>query len=132
MTSFLFFFLISLPFILLNSSIQYILDHQASNSVSFTFIFSVATLIVFALKFFVDKIFIYKDKTKEIKNIAFFYFLTSVLTTGCSYLIESLVIDQVQIFGASTIALIIGYTLKYFLDKNYVFVDSKLRLVKEV
>ena len=91
---------------------------------------TIAGLIV---KYFLDKNFIFYEKEKRIKqNLKkfSFYSLNGVLTTIVFWVIETsfYLIFKTTLMReiGAVIGLTIGYNIKYFLDKKYVFNNDKL------
>lgn len=92
----------------------------------------IATIAAFIFKYLVDKIFIFKDKTKYLSLIHFkqviLYGLFAVFTTlifwfselGFKYFFN---FKNSHLIGA-VIGLTIGYTIKFFLDKRFVFMQN--------
>lgn len=92
----------------------------------------VATIIAFVFKYLVDKIFIFKDKTKYLSKThfvqVFLYGFFAIFTTLIFWSFELtfkyfLNFKNSHYLGA-VIGLTIGYTIKFLLDKKYVFANS--------
>jgi putative flippase GtrA len=90
---------------------------------------SIATIIAFIFKYLVDKIFIFKDKTKYISKThfkkVFLYGSFAVITTLIFWFFELSFkyffnFNNSHIVGA-ILGLAIGYTIKFLLDRKYVF-----------
>ena len=88
----------------------------------------IATFISFLFKFFVDKLVIFNDNTKEIiKNLkkitiyAFFAIFTTAIFWGFELLFKLLFDFRYSEYLGGFIGLIFGYTLKFILDTRYVF-----------
>lgn len=94
---------------------------------------TIATITAFVFKYLVDKILIFKDKTKYLSNKhfkqVFLYGFFAVFTTLIFWFTELVFkyffdFKNSHLVGA-VIGLAIGYTIKFLLDKKFVFVDSK-------
>jgi putative flippase GtrA len=89
---------------------------------------AIATIVAFIFKFIVDKIFIFKNINKKMKeNLRqiFFYGLFAVITTLIFWGFE-LCFKYVFVFSYSEylggfVGLCIGYSLKFILDSRFVF-----------
>ncbi|HNZ27471.1 MAG TPA: GtrA family protein [Spirochaetota bacterium] len=88
-----------------------------------------ATIVAFLFKFLIDKHFIFQNKkdgiTKNIRQLfvyGFFAIFTTLIFWGTVFIFK-LFLEKIiwEIIG-SIIGLSVGYTLKFFLDKKYVFV----------
>lgn len=119
---FFYFIFLSIPFIALNSSLQ---AFFSSINKDFIVFFWVSTIIVFILKFIVDKYIIYRSKNK-IKKESIMYLYTSIITTLLTMFIEHNFLSflKLSVFYSSVVALLIGYTIKYILDYNIVFKEK--------
>ncbi len=91
----------------------------------------IATIIAFIFKYLVDKIFIFKDKTKYLSIIhfrqIFLYGFFAVFTTIIFWFTELsfkylFSFKNSHLIGA-VIGLAIGYTIKFLLDKKFVFME---------
>ena len=99
-----------------------------SGQFSLVFSMAVGTFVGLLLKYLLDKKFIFNFKSRSIIHDGerfILYTIMGILTTlifwtvefGFVYLFESI---YMKYFGA-TLGLAIGYTVKYNLDKRYVF-----------
>tara|TARA_B100000700_G_C14986868_1_gene829284 strand:- start:1151 stop:1543 length:393 start_codon:yes stop_codon:yes gene_type:complete len=85
------------------------------------------TITGLLVKYLLDKYYIFNLKVREYrsKNTFVPYILTSVLTTIIFWFTELWFINNIQIsnteYIGAMVGLSIGYTLKYFLDRNFVF-----------
>ena len=85
------------------------------------------TITGLLVKYLLDKYYIFNLNVREYrsKNTFVPYILTSVLTTIIFWFTELWFINYIQIsyteYIGAMVGLSIGYTLKYFLDKSFVF-----------
>lgn len=87
-----------------------------------------ATVGAFVFKFFVDKLFIFKDRTENISAgllQVIIYGLFAVFTTAIFYASQLsfkllFVFDYSEYIGGA-LGLTLGYTVKFLLDRKYVF-----------
>ena len=85
------------------------------------------TITGLSVKYLLDKYYIFNLNVREYrsKNTFVPYILTSVLTTIIFWFTELWFINYIQIsyteYIGAMVGLSIGYTLKYFLDKSFVF-----------
>ena len=85
------------------------------------------TITGLSVKYLLDKYYIFNLNVREhrSKNTFVPYILTSVLTTIIFWFTELWFINYIQIsyteYIGAMVGLSIGYTLKYFLDKSFVF-----------
>tara|TARA_Y100001970_G_scaffold68449_1_gene87179 strand:+ start:953 stop:1345 length:393 start_codon:yes stop_codon:yes gene_type:complete len=85
------------------------------------------TITGLLVKYLLDKYYIFNLNVREYrsKNTFVPYILTSVLTTIIFWFTELWFINNIQIsnteYIGAMVGLSIGYTLKYFLDRNFVF-----------
>lgn len=92
----------------------------------------IGTLAGLVAKYILDKKFIFyhipKDKKDDAKKFAL-YSLMGVLTTiifwGTEIAFDTLSQDPNSKYLGAVIGLSIGYVIKYFLDKKYVFIHDK-------
>ncbi len=92
----------------------------------------IGTGLGFLTKFFLDKIFVFKEKTegfsKTIKQLII-YGLLALITTAIFWSFEftfKLVFDfKNSEFVGGIIGLSIGYTVKFLLDKKFVFIQKQ-------
>ncbi|MBN1523327.1 MAG: GtrA family protein [Spirochaetales bacterium] len=89
---------------------------------------AVGTGLSSVLKYILDKVFIFKYQTDTLKkNLVtfFFYGIMSLVTTGIFFGIQSYFeyILQISKYIGGFIGLGIGYTVKYFLDRKFVFIE---------
>ncbi len=89
----------------------------------------IAVGITYIIKFFLDKFYVFKKKSMEIKETSkqfIKYFLFAILTTveniGIQFIFTNFIGTPLEI--SFIIALSIGYLTKFFLDKRYVFIDE--------
>lgn len=92
----------------------------------------IATIISFIFKYIVDKLIIFKDRTSYFSNAHFkqvlFYGFFAIFTTLIFWTAELsfkkfFMFPNSQYVGA-VIGLSIGYTVKFLLDRKYVFVNA--------
>ncbi|MBN1801949.1 MAG: GtrA family protein [Candidatus Lokiarchaeota archaeon] len=86
----------------------------------------VAVGICYIIKFFLDKYVVFKKSGSNIKDTSqefFKYFAFAILTTllniGIQFLMTNFVNSPLEL--SMIVALVIGYTVKFFLDRKYVF-----------
>ena len=85
------------------------------------------TIAGLLVKYLLDKYYIFNLNVREYssKNTFVPYIFTSILTTIIFWFTELWFIKYIQIsyteYIGAIVGLSIGYTLKYFLDKNFVF-----------
>ena len=85
------------------------------------------TITGLLVKYLLDKYYIFNLNVREYrsKNTFVPYILTSVLTTIIFWFTELWFINYIQIsyteYIGAMVGLSIGYTLKYFLDRSFVF-----------
>ncbi len=92
-----------------------------------TLIGSIAAIgITYIIKFFLDKLIVFKSKDLPIKKASMefskyliFAILTSIENVGIQFLLRNLLNSSLEI--SSIVALSIGYCTKFFLDRKYVF-----------
>jgi putative flippase GtrA len=89
------------------------------------------TLAGLIAKYILDKKFIFYHKSESKKHDAtkfFFYSLTGVFTTfifwGTEILFDALLDTEVAKYVGAVIGLAIGYVIKFYLDKTYVFRET--------
>lgn len=120
---------IAMEFILSNLDFSF-LEYKIFQNITYLLIIkmTVATILCFTFKFIVDKLFIFKDKTKDInKNIfkifiyGFFAIWTTLIFWGVEFLFKILFHTLFFEITGAIIGLLIGYTIKFFLDKEFVF-----------
>ena len=88
-----------------------------------------ATIIGFIFKYLVDKILIFKDKTAYLSEKHFFqilfYGLFAIITTFIFWIAEIsfkyFINFQISEYIGALLGLSIGYTIKFLLDRKYVF-----------
>lgn len=96
----------------------------------------VGTLAGLIVKYILDKKFIFyhevKDKKDDAKKFAL-YSLMGVFTTiifwGTEIIFDSVFEDPNAKYMGAVVGLSIGYVIKYFLDKKYVFIHKEGSLV---
>lgn len=88
-----------------------------------------ATIVAFLFKFLIDKRFIFQNKKDGItKNISqllvygFFAIFTTLIFWGTVFIFKLFLEKIIWEIVGSLIGLSVGYTLKFFLDKKFVFV----------
>ena len=86
----------------------------------------VAIGITYIIKFFLDKLIVFKSKgiplrntTKEFLKYFVFAILTSIENIGIQFLLRNFLNSSLEI--SIFLALTIGYSTKFFLDRKYVF-----------
>jgi len=85
------------------------------------------TITGLSVKYLLDKYYIFNLNVKEYSSTNTFvpYILTSILTTMIFWITELWFINYIQIpyteYIGAIVGLSMGYTLKYFLDRNFVF-----------
>jgi hypothetical protein len=88
------------------------------------------TIMGFIFKYLIDKLVIFKSvttiagTTEEVLKYLLFAIFTTLIFWGTEILFILVLGEPFYLIGG-LIGLIIGYTLKFFLDKNYVFASSK-------
>ncbi|MBP7552193.1 MAG: GtrA family protein [Spirochaetes bacterium] len=88
-----------------------------------------ATIVAFLFKFLIDKYFIFQNKkngiTKSISQLlvyGFFAIFTTLIFWGTVFIFKLFLEKIIWEIVGSIIGLSTGYTLKFFLDKKFVFV----------
>jgi hypothetical protein len=104
-----------------------------TGNITFGLIFKmvIATIVAFIFKFFIDKFFIFNNKSKRIaENLRqiLFYGFFAVFTTLIFWSFElffkyKFIFPYSEYAGAVT-GLAIGYTTKFFLDSKFVFLKE--------
>ncbi|OHD25925.1 MAG: hypothetical protein A2086_13215 [Spirochaetes bacterium GWD1_27_9] len=94
---------------------------------------SIATIVAFVFKFIVDKIIIFKDKAKEVKEnlrqvifYGFFAVFTTFIFWGTELFFKFFFSFPFSEYVGAVIGLTIGYTVKFLLDRKFVFNNKKL------
>lgn len=84
----------------------------------------------FALKYFLDKNYVFADEKKERRQEAkqiglygLFSVFTTLLTFALAEVGERLMHHRYEATIGWLFGLVVGYTTKYYLDKNFVFVE---------
>jgi len=92
----------------------------------------VGTLAGLAIKYVLDKKFIFyhipKDKKDDAKKFVLYSFMgvfTTIIFWGTEIAFDTLSQDPNAKYLGAVIGLSIGYVIKYFLDKKYVFIHYK-------
>lgn len=92
----------------------------------------IGTLAGLVIKYILDKKFIFYHQAKDKKDDAkkfILYSLMGVFTTiifwGTEIAFDTLFQDKNAKYMGAIIGLSIGYVVKYFLDKRYVFIDKE-------
>lgn len=90
----------------------------------------VGTLVGLVLKYFLDKKYIFKFRTNNMSHdgkVFVLYTAMGVATTfvfwGVEYAFHWYFASELMRYVGGVIGLAIGYVIKYFLDKRYVFVS---------
>ena len=115
--------------IILNLVFQYLSILMYSGYASLYFAMFIGTTFGLCAKYLLDKrfIFYYKEPSKNLYSPIFFYYvMTSMFTTlifwGLEITFDTLYSDPNAKYVGALIGLTIGYFIKYFLDKKYVFI----------
>ncbi len=94
---------------------------------------SIGTLNGLILKYLLDKKYIFEYQTKDLKEDTskfFLYSLMGVITTlifwGVEVSFDYFFDNELAKYIGALIGLSIGYLIKYFLDKNFVFINGSL------
>lgn len=113
---------------LLNLFFQYISLLVYSGPLSLYIAMAAGTLAGLVAKYILDKKFIFYHKPESKKSDAtkfFLYSLTGVFTTfifwGTEIAFDAILQTETAKYIGAVIGLAIGYIIKYFLDKTYVF-----------
>jgi len=88
-----------------------------------------ATILAFIFKYLVDKLLIFKDKTeyfskKQFRQIIFYGFFavfTTLIFWGTQLFFKYFIIFPNSEYLGACIGLAAGYTIKFILDRKYVF-----------
>jgi putative flippase GtrA len=114
---------------LLNLVFQYLSILIYSGHASLYFAMVIGTAFGLGTKYLLDKkfIFYYKEQKKKFYSTTFFYYIiTGALTTlifwGLEITFDTLYSNPNAKYLGALIGLTIGYLIKYFLDKKYVFI----------
>ncbi|OHD53222.1 MAG: hypothetical protein A2014_12085 [Spirochaetes bacterium GWF1_49_6] len=90
------------------------------------------------VKYILDKLFIFYDKTPGVRdNVKKFavYTVMGIVTTaifwGSELLFDFLIKAEWSKFAGGAVGLTAGYTVKYFLDRRFVFVKNEAGAQKE-
>jgi putative flippase GtrA len=90
------------------------------------------------VKYILDKLFVFYDKTPGIgDNVKRFavYTVMGIITTaifwGSELLFDFLIQAEWSKFAGGAVGLTVGYTVKYILDKRFVFVNKETGAQKE-
>lgn len=118
--------------IFVNISLQYFVLSLYSGAFSLYLAMFVGTLAGLVTKFYLDKRYIFYFETKSKNNELFTfvaYAITGVFTTLIFWSTE-IVFNLIFSFGSAKyvgalIGLVIGYTVKYFADSQFVFKRTK-------
>jgi putative flippase GtrA len=115
--------------ILINLVFQYLSILMYSGYASLYFAMVIGTAFGLGAKYLLDKkfIFYYKKPNKSLYSPIFFYYvMTGMFTTlifwGIEITFHTLYSDPSAKYVGALIGLTIGYFIKYFLDKKYVFI----------
>jgi len=116
---------------LINLLLQYLslLAYSGSGSLYIAMFFG--TIAGLATKYFLDKNYIFyhvptdrKDDTRKFVVYSFMGGYTTILFWGTELLFDALLQSSYAKYLGAVIGLTMGYLIKYFLDKKYVFVHS--------
>lgn len=121
----------------INLGIQYISLLIYSGKFAIYFAMFFGTISAFIVKFILDKFFVFQFKSESLKqDLSKFILYTalSVITTLIFWITEILFnklfnYEWAKYVGA-LLGLILGYTMKYWLDKNFVFISRKTDVLK--
>jgi hypothetical protein len=88
-----------------------------------------ATVLAFIFKYLADKLLIFRDKTAYISGAHFkqivlygsFAVLTTVIFWGTELIFKNFLPFKDSEYIGAFLGLLIGYSLKFFLDRKYVF-----------
>ena len=116
--------------VLINLAFQYACSYLYSGKYSLYVAMACGTFAGLVVKYSLDKrfIFYYQPKT-NIHNVEKFtaYTFTGIVTTALFWVIEILFDTLIDYSGAkyigAVLGLTLGYSVKYQLDKKYVFLD---------
>ena len=113
---------------LLNLLFQFLSLMLYTGMASLYIAMAAGTLAGLIAKYILDKKFIFYHKPKSKKNDAtkfFFYSLTGVFTTfifwGTEILFDAMFDTEIAKYIGAVIGLAIGYVIKFYLDKTFVF-----------
>ncbi len=116
---------------LVNLFVQYISFNLIWNNEKLFNGIILGTISGFIIKYILDKIYIFQYSSSNIVNeirVFSFYSFMSIITTLLFWLTEFLFEYYINIiysrYIGAIIGLSIGYTIKYFLDKKYVFIND--------
>lgn len=119
--------------ILLNLLFQYLSFLVYDGALSLYIAMAAGTLAGLVSKYILDKKFIFYHKPESKKNDAtkfFFYSLTGVFTTfifwGTEIAFDAILETEAAKYIGAIVGLAIGYVIKYFLDKTYVFREQSV------
>jgi len=97
---------------------------------------SVGTVVGLIVKYILDKKFIFyheiKDKKEDAKKFALYSFMgifTTFIFWGTEIFIDNILKEEYAKYLGGLLGLSIGYVIKYFLDKKYVFVHKEESLI---
>ena len=116
---------------LFNLAFQYITNHLYSGFGALYLAIFIGTLAGLIPKYILDKKYIFyhetKDKKDDVKKFGL-YTLMSVFTTiifwGTEITFDMIFDNENAKYLGAVVGLSVGYVVKYFLDKRYVFVDK--------
>jgi putative flippase GtrA len=118
--------------IIVNILCQYVILNIYNGFLDLYVALFIGTLVGFFLKFSLDKIYIFHYENKkrggDIKDFMQYVFVGICITLifwtleiGLDYLFKNELAKYIGgIFG-----LVVGYTIKYFLDKKYIFINKE-------
>lgn len=117
---------------LFNLLFQYLSFHVYSAFGSLYVGMFVGTLAGFAVKYILDKKYIFyhtpKDKKDDAKKFILYSFMgvfTTIIFWGSEIAFYTLSQDPKAKYLGAVIGLSIGYVIKYFLDKKYLFIHNE-------
>lgn len=118
---------------LANLSAQRVMIMLDDTEIGFIKALALGTLMGLILKYVLDKIWIYEDFDQDLKahgKKMTRYMGTGIFTTALFWIIETVFwltwqTDLMREIGA-VVGLILGYAIKYHLDKRYVFTNERL------
>jgi len=117
---------------LLNLLFQYLSFLVYSDFASLYVAMFIGTLVGLITKYILDKKFIYyhtcKDKKDDAKKFAHYSLMglfTTIIFWGTEIVFDAFFQNPNAKYVGAIIGLGMGYIIKYFLDKNYVFIDKE-------
>ena len=114
-----------------NIGSQYVMIWLYAGAYAIPISIFVGTLVGLVLKYFLDKKYIFKFRANDMSHdgkVFVLYTAMGVVTTfvfwGVEYAFHWYFASELMRYVGGVIGLAIGYVIKYFLDKRYVFVSS--------